>query len=362
MPGANALSVLRAVIRTDASPTVGGGHAMRCTSLALALAAQDWTGLFVCSRSTPETCPQIGRIGWPVVILPDEALYDPTALADAAERSADLLVTDSYAIDARYEAACRDWAGAILAIDDLANRPHDADYLLDQNLGRRQGDYRDKLPSHCRVFTGSSYALLRPSFPAARNVALARRQENTKVERILVNFGLGDSNNATSLTLEALQALRPACRIDVVLGQAAPWRRDVERQVSDLPAAHLMIDVADMADLMANADLAIGAPGSSALERACLGLPSLLLIIADNQIETAEELVNQGAARLCGRQGSASAADIRATLKDVIDDSPARRQMASAAAALCDGRGAERLADALTQDRLKATKNVATTR
>ena len=329
------MAVKQAIFRADASAEIGGGHVMRCLALAEALEA---TGGWACRFATrPATGAMIPSMGASIELTgaPED---EPAALAGGC----DLLVVDHHGRDAAFERACRPQARRIMAIDDLADRRHDCDILLDQTAGRRAADYAGLVPPSCRLLMGSSHALLRPQFRAARAGALERRGHGGPVRRILVSLGASDPEDATSRVLDGIAASGVEAAIDVVLGAGAPHLAAVRERLAGLPqAAVLHHAVSNMAALMADADMAIGAAGTTSWERCCLGLPSLTVITADNQRDVAAALEDAGAARLVG------AADIADAVATLAGDADARAAMAISAAGLCDGRGLDRVVLAL---------------
>jgi len=187
-----------------------------------------------------------------------------------------------------------------MVIDDLADRPHACDLLLDQTFGREATDYHPFVPAACRLLCGSQYALLRPEFAALRPYSLQRRAQPT-LRELLITMGGVDKDNATGQVLQALRSCRlPAdCRITVVMGATAPWLDEIRKEAQDMPwPTRVLVGVSDMAQLMADSDLAIGAAGATSWERCCLGLPTIMLVLAENQRKIAEELCEAGAAHL----------------------------------------------------------------
>jgi UDP-2,4-diacetamido-2,4,6-trideoxy-beta-L-altropyranose hydrolase len=258
----------------------------------------------------------------------------------------DLLLVDHYRLDARWERLLAGCAGKILAIDDLADRPHACDVLLDQNYhADAAARYAPHLPAGCLALLGPAYALLRPEFAEVR--ARARRRGGP-TRRLLCFFGAADAANATGLALDALALLaRPGLAIDVVVGAANPWRAQIEQQCASLPQTRFLCQVETMAELMQAADLCVGAGGSASWERCCLGLPSLVLTVADNQVEVARALDALGCLRYLGRAAETGAAALARALAELLDDDEVLRAMGARGAALVDGRGAARVAAAL---------------
>ena len=321
-----------AVFWTDASVSIGGGHVRRCLVLADALVETGWRVAFVCSPEAAAIVPSLNARGYP--------LLEPASFARSTPARCALLVVDNYRLDAVFESASRAWADRILVIDDLADRRHDCDVLLDQSPGRSAIAYTALVPRDCEKLLGPSYALIDRRFRAARR----KRRAAEEIERVFVNFGTTDAANATALALDALNRAKLGAAIDVVLGSAAPHRNEIAARITAAaPLASLRIDAEDMAALMHRADLAIGAGGVGALERCALGLPSAILTVAANQVTNANALADAGAALYLGDSGTAQAAEIATALRALSSDHAARAAMSAAAARLVDGLGAARV-------------------
>ncbi|MCL7939450.1 UDP-2,4-diacetamido-2,4,6-trideoxy-beta-L-altropyranose hydrolase [Halomonas sp. ATCH28] len=315
----------RVVFRADASLQIGSGHVMRCLTLAEALREQGAECHFLCREHTGHALDLLQARGFAIHRLPTGHPETPAAAespstpqqlahadwlgttweADAAQcaeilegLAPDWLVVDHYALDARWEARVTPADGRLLVIDDLADREHRADLLLDQNLGRQAEDYAGLVPGHCRCLVGPRYALLRPEFAPLRETSLARRR-SPRLRELLITLGGVDKDNATTDVLSALSdcPLPDDCHITVVMGASAPWRESVQAKAATLPwPTEVVVNVADMAERMAEADLAIGAAGSTSWERCCLGLPTLMVVLAENQQPIAEALDAAGVA------------------------------------------------------------------
>ena len=316
---AGEMSNLRVAFRVDASLQIGTGHVMRCLTLADALRERGAKCTFVCRPHGGHLLALVAQCGHNVLALcepqenntsqvdPVHASWLGTNWADDAEQTkralgeqtVDWLVVDHYALDARWEQALRAQAKRIMVIDDLADRPHACDMLLDQNLGRSAQDYGGLLKGKPTTLIGPQYALLRPEFAALRSQSLARRQSNPQLRRLLITMGGVDKDNATGQVLAALQSCNlPAdLRVTVVMGPYAPWLSQVQAQATQMPRqTEVCVAVNNMAQLMTDSDLTIGAAGGSAWERCSLGLPSLILVLAKNQLPGAEALQKAGAA------------------------------------------------------------------
>lgn len=317
---------MRAVFRADASAHLGGGHVMRCLALAAELKNSGWTCVFATRRGTRETVPALDRSGMPVTVLDRADNDEAAALRDRWPDGVDWLIVDHYERDAGFERACRPWARRVMAIDDVVGRPHGCDVLLDQTLGRRREDYEALVPVVCHTLLGPGYALLRPEFMAARAGALQRRATRSGAGRIMVSFGLTDPHRL------AERARHGIARAGI----------DAEVEVADGSA-----DAGEMADAMSRADIAIGAAGGTSWERCCLGLPSVLVVVAENQRMIADALANAGAATVIGWYEDVAADDIARALRALVDDGARRRRMSESAARVCDGLGAARVREVL---------------
>jgi UDP-2,4-diacetamido-2,4,6-trideoxy-beta-L-altropyranose hydrolase len=289
--------------------------------------------------------PALARSGHEVLALgaSPRAEAEPAALAANWPEGVTLIV-DHYGRDARFEAACRPWAARIVALDDLADRPHAADLLLDPTLGRDRADYRSLVPKSCALLLGPDYAPLRPEFAAARDAALARRGRQAP-QRLLIAFGATDPINATGAVLEALALAGSALAVDVALGDAAPHLAEVRGRVAALAGARLHVETTEMALLMTASNCAIGASGSTSWERCCLGLPALVAVLAANQAGIAASLSAAGAVWSAGEWRVGCADALVARLAALTPESMA--EMSAAAARICDGLGAERVADGI---------------
>lgn len=335
--------------RTDASREIGTGHLMRCLTLADALRAGGADCRFLI-RPTPLT-DSLRAAGHGVELLPNEfggEAADADACLARLPELVDWLVVDHYGLSADWERRLRPRARRIAAIDDLADRPHDADLLLDQNeVADREQRYQGLLPAGCRSLLGSRYALLRPEF-----TGIARRPRDGRLQRVLVNFGGSDPGNATGLALAALAALPEPLTVDVVIGQLHPAIAAITELCQQQPSWTLHLQTRRMAELMAAADFCLGASGSTAWERCAMGLPSLLLTVADNQHPLAAAIARRGAAIWPGDAADVSATQLAGLIQALRACPDWLRAMSDAAAALCDGRGTARVAAALLAEGL----------
>jgi UDP-2,4-diacetamido-2,4,6-trideoxy-beta-L-altropyranose hydrolase len=317
---------LNVFIRADASAVIGHGHVTRCLTLADALSGLA-TVHFICRDDEGNLLDRIEQHGCRAHRLPagsiDEA-QDAAAthrMVAAVTPRAEWLIVDHYGLDARWERRVRHCAKRIMVIDDLADRPHACDLLLDQNLiADMSSRYVGKVPTDCRVLLGPEYALLQPIYRELRKDVEPRRS----VRRILIFWSGADRDDLTSRSLAACLSLqRPDVLIDVVTAASYPHTERLRTLAA--PHAHVRIlsDLPTLAPLMAQADLGIGAAGTTSWERICLGLPTIAASIAENQRGIAEELGRQGLIRYLGHCDGITedvlAGAVRSTLDHDLD-------------------------------------------
>jgi UDP-2,4-diacetamido-2,4,6-trideoxy-beta-L-altropyranose hydrolase len=332
-------------IRADAATEIGSGHVMRCLALAGGLVARGARVHFLCRGVPGNMIARIEADGHKATPLAAGEGFDPAhdrdaSLAALGTEQVDWLVVDHYGLDASWEKAVRPCARKIMVIDDMANRPHDCDLLLDQNLsGDPAGRYAAQIGPGTRTLFGPRYALLRPAF------AEAWRERSGPVRRILVFFGGADLPNATAKAVAAIALLAmPGLAVDVVIGAMYAYAGELEKLCASLPGARIHRD-ADMAALMRQADLAVGAGGTTTWERCAAGLPTLVISIVDHQREIAAACYAAGVLKYLGDYDEVSISQLSNSLRGLIEDQPARERMSAAAYELVDGNGCMRVAE-----------------
>ena len=302
---------MRIAIRTDASSQIGTGHFMRCLTLADGLKERGAKIRFV-SRYLPEylrsmlvkkshefvsldstqndmSVDGLAHAHWLGVSQVQDATDTILILSD---ETWDWLIVDHYALDVRWETMLRQTASKILVIDDIADRQHDCDMLLDQNAHKNASNrYDGKVPSNCIKFLGPRFAILRKEFQAAKNQL--KRQQGA-IKRIIVAFGGAD----TTETINVLNMLEKTkfldIDVDVVIAFGHPKKDEISFLCSLHPNWYLHYAAKNMAMLMANADVAIGAGGIITWERIYLGLPAFVKVVAGNQAEAMGYLSSSG--------------------------------------------------------------------
>ncbi|WP_461201888.1 UDP-2,4-diacetamido-2,4,6-trideoxy-beta-L-altropyranose hydrolase [Anoxybacillus sp. TBDG-1] len=289
------------LIRADASVAIGTGHVMRTLTLAELLRDARCDVRFAMKEEEGHLCSYVESRGFSVFRIASARTQEDDAQAtiqaiDAWGEWIDWCIVDHYGLDARWEQQIRRYVQNVMVIDDLANRPHVCDVLLDQNYYLNSyARYERLVPTNCTLLLGPKYVLLRKEFTEAREMVRMRTGE---VNRLLVFFGGSDPTNETEKALRALRSLRPM-HVDVVVGATNPRRHVIERMCSEMGARyHCQIDY--IAELMAKADLAVGAGGATMWERCFLGLPSLVTVVADNQKVATEAVAAYGAIQYVG--------------------------------------------------------------
>jgi UDP-2,4-diacetamido-2,4,6-trideoxy-beta-L-altropyranose hydrolase len=340
--------VTKVTFVTAASPQIGGGHVLRCLALAESLGALGAEARFATDRMTRDTVRLLDASRFEVVETAPTTAHRCESLRDT-----DIVIFDGYAFDSTVEGGWDGIARLRVVIDDLANRPHECDVLVDHAAGRMAGDYAGLVPAGCSVLAGPQYALLRPQFAEVRPRALVRRRLGTP-RRLLIAMGLTDVGGVTRQAVEGVRRSGLALAIDVVTGQTAgslPWLR--EQALAGALQLHVDLDAAGMADLMVEADIAIGSGGGTSLERCCLGLPSLVIMVADNQRSSVASLTQAGAVTLIGMLAEVTPERIAEALSASAHDLVALEAQAHAAAAVVDGEGVGRVRQVIL-DRLAA--------
>lgn len=348
---------MKVLIRVDASVVIGSGHVMRCLTLAKALRARNAQVLFACRELSGHLLVRIAAEGFGVIALPavypgEPALIDVESLIAWQEDLAalqhalqgqtdwDWLLLDHYGLDEHWEGGARSLTKRIAVIDDLANRPHDADLLLNQNLTAERIAYADLLAENCQFLLGPHHALLHPAF------AESPIDPKPVVRRVLVSFGGVDAGGETLKAMDALAELTEF-EVDFVAGAANPaWDRLVARVAGrDNWRLHRHVD--DFAALMRSADLFVGAGGGTSWERAALGLPTLCIAVAANQQANAERLAAAGVHLYLGKAETVAVAGLREAIRLLVSNFGLRQSLSARSRALVDGHGTRRVAAAM---------------
>lgn len=368
------MKAMKVVFRADASLQIGSGHVMRCLTLAEALRAEGAECHFICREHPGNLSDVIRSRGFDVYSLSLDidlqhsdlleldtnplahAHWLGTSQAEDAKESAkvlkalqpDWLVVDHYALDADWEASLQVCVKRLMVIDDLADRQHLCNILLDQTLGRNTDDYSGLVPAGCELLLGAQYALLRPEFSRLRQRSLEQRG-SARLNHLLITMGGVDQANATGTALQALRtcSLPDGCTISVVMGLKAPWLAEVTETAATMPwPTNVVVNVNDMAQRMADSDLIVGAAGSTSWERCCLGVPTIMVVLAENQKPSAHALQLSGSVMLIEDVG-----DIALRLPEIIEQlkcSDVLLRMSKSARLVSDGSGVKRVIEKMS--------------
>ena len=355
------------VFRTDSSDKIGSGHLMRCLALADELQSNGIDIHFISRRLQGNlshivqehghclhllSCPDKGRVksdyepypvhsewlevGW------QEDLQETLETIQSFSSAVDWLIVDHYALEFRWENGMRELARKIMVIDDLADRSHDCDLFLDQNFyEEKQSRYSDLVPKLCKKLLGPKYALLRPEFSQQRENF---RDRDGSIKRIFVFLGGNDSTDDTTKVLKALQKLdRPDITVDVVIGASNKNADKIHEQFGHLPNFVFHGHIDHMAQLMGQADLAVGAGGITTWERAAISLPSIVIALADNQKYHSLEAARAGLVVYLGMSLDVSVQRIYNVLSELVNNRAFVYFLGKQAARVCDGKGATRV-------------------
>lgn len=356
---------MKVLVRADASSEIGSGHVVRTRTLAHALKDRGADVTFVCRSQTGNLIESIREDSFDVCALPqpDKPLEGGDLYArwlgvtqeEDARQTHDavgperwnVIIVDHYGLDIEWETAMRGQADRLVVVDDLANRRHDCDLLIDQNYAiEPEARYRHLVPAACDLMLGTRYALLKPDYASLR--AEIPKRSNV-VERMLVFFGAAAGLELPEMTLKAL--MTPALQhlhVDLVLG-AGPDIKVESFNAQRSGSIKVYHGLPHLADLMANADIAIGAGGATTWERMCMGLPSIVVAIADNQRPATEALAQDDLICYLGRQSEVTVEDIAMAVDTLSQDVARRRSMSVRGMENVDGLGVTRVADAMVR-------------
>ncbi len=367
--------VMRVVFRTDASEQMGSGHMMRCLTLAQALIKRDAQVAFICRDHPGDLVNYLIESQIEVFVLSNDAVAKNDAISQVSSTlntqqagnlyhsrwlgvsqdtdfgqaevhlksfKPDWLIVDHYALDERWEKQAAALCERIFVIDDLGDRRHHCSILLDQTFGCALAKYQDLVPAAAMLLTGSEYSLLRPEFVAWREYSI-RRRVDSKGNRFLIFMGGMDLDNITGVVISQIAKFDKAASLEitVVLGKSCPNIEAVNQQLLDAPFdnSQLLVGISNMAEVMANHDLAIGAAGSATWERCCLAIPSIQYVIARNQQEISQKM------------GAVKAVEVLTDVKGLGEAIcyvlTAQHKLSFASSAIADGRGVDRVLTAM---------------
>jgi UDP-2,4-diacetamido-2,4,6-trideoxy-beta-L-altropyranose hydrolase len=364
---------MRVIFRVDSSLDIGAGHVMRCLTLSDELKKRgaqvtflsrtlpgnlinrvinhgfEVIPLFEKSRSASEDDKESPYKKWLKTTQEEDARQSLDALV-RQDTIADWLVVDHYALDQRWEKIVASGTKKIMVIDDLANRPHSCDALLDMTLKRSSLDYVSHVSASCTQMLGSDYIPLHPQFKKLRSESLSKRNSHDPVKKILICLGGMDSENVTLRLLNIIETLQIPIAIDVVLMSTAPHLQEVQSRAKSMTfSAHLHVDTVNMGEIIRSADWGIVAGGMTSFECCCLGLPTSIINTAENQIPISKTLEEMNAAQLIGYHSLISNNQIAREIIKVIKSGKDKHDLSLCARRVCDGEGTRRVVDRMVE-------------
>ena len=349
-------------IRVDAGTKIGTGHIMRCLTLADSLKKRFYKIIFISNQMPENLSSLIKNRGYEIHYIFGHTQTESQirnqkykkSIQNDIKQSAEIinsyrnienwLIIDHYGIDQKWEKRIRDSVKKIIVIDDLANRKHDCDVLIDQNYHSNMKRRYEKLVSRkCLQLLGPKFALLRPEFKETRKKTRKKR----KLQRILISFGGSDPMNQTSKVLRGIKDTDSEFIVDVIAGKANPHKKTIKKLCSSIPNVSFYPYIKNMAKIMLKADLAIGGGGSTTWERCCMGLPAVVSILSDNQCQITKEVARIGCVINLGLANSLKPVDYVNALKSL---NPKKLQdMSKRCISLVDGKGTERVSRKIFQ-------------
>jgi UDP-2,4-diacetamido-2,4,6-trideoxy-beta-L-altropyranose hydrolase len=365
-----------AIFRTDASVNIGAGHVMRCMTLAETLREADIEAEFICRAYSGNLNDILLSKGFKVRELPDLEEQESIQLSntdqptryreppgvpqeqDAAEtiralggRHADCLIVDHYQLDEVWESCLQRHTHKMMVITDLIDHRHECDILLNQNYFLDNGAcFSGLVPPGSTQLVGPKYALLRREFSEARNEI---KPQTGRVRRVFVSFGGADVNNLTERALDALSSPElEHLEVDIVIGAQNPHHHQIKRRTRSRKHTSLYVQPENIAQIMARADLGLGAGGTTTWERLSLGLPSLVVTTAENQRSFTEDLDQSGFLTWLGDSSNVGIKELKNALVKVLKNTSANRLQSERCAKLVDGRGSSRVRDVLLEGML----------
>lgn len=352
------------LLRVDSSTNIGSGHVIRCLTLAGSLHKMGLECCFVCRPWDGNLIEMIQDRGYRVykiskpkyIEMNSERQYESWIGATEEEDSKEIIdivkedgirypiVVDHYGLTKKWHSLVKAVSGPIFAIDDLADRELECEVIIDQNVSSEdKGEYRSLVPDGCVALLGPKYAILRAEFYEQR-ASRTRERKN----RILIYFGAFDRLNLCSRVARKIRSRSKDISISVVAGNQYSYT-SLSKEFKDDRLVDIVVNPSSMAELMIEADIAIGAAGTTSWERACVGLPAIIVSVATNQDRVGREIQKTGAGIFLGRIGQVSTDKIVSTMEKTMSNDRELQRMSEKGMALVDGMGASRVSRKITQ-------------
>ncbi len=377
VPAENSTWKATVAIRVDASTRMGSGHVMRCLTLASKLISQNLRIIFLTKNHQGNLNHLIEQQGFELIKLSapvesieaqidDKLWLGCSYQADAQEclhaltgLNIHLLIIDHYSLDHQWQAILKDklnsdlnkqYSTKFMVIDDLANRKHHCDILLDQTLGRIPQDYKELTPHHCQLLLGNEFIMLRDEFEGSRMKAESIREKTSEIKNILITMGGTDPDNIAESVLNWLikfQKLNSNIQITLVANKTSTFFDKLKLIACNHKWISIVSNPQSMANLMLKAEVAIGSSGATAWERCCLGLPCISIISADNQQFLSEKLSNAGAIISLGHFSTINYTSFIKAITQILIEKDTYTNMVKNCFACCDGLGVNKVITAI---------------
>lgn len=358
-------SVPTIFFRVDASNRIGTGHVVRCLALAGVLRQRGMDCWFVHRKHHGNLTKMIRGHGFDVKELPapervmtsiedgdyaawlgvDEGEDAEQTIHALGDKKPEWLVVDHYGLGVKWEHRVRSYVKHVFVIDDLVNRFHDCDLLLNQNYGNFSDKYCCYLPRNTKTLLGPSYAMLGPEYYITRKWIKPR---DGRIKRVLIFFGGSDLNNITRCALQALNApIFEHLELNVVLGKNNPYMDEIESVIVQRPNARIYHTLPHLADLMIKADLMLSGGGTTIWESCCMGLPNIVVALAENQKSSCDALHASGYINYLGAEDGVDEEDFIVSIEGLLAGPDKVMAQSRKMYKLVSGDGAKKVAEQL---------------
>jgi UDP-2,4-diacetamido-2,4,6-trideoxy-beta-L-altropyranose hydrolase len=327
--------------RLDESGKKGNGHLVRCLTLAKEIAKQQSEIVFICAEVSEESAIQINLAGFileRISSFEGEIIDSQRVIEVIKKYSSGILIVDHYELNIGWNKILCEHVKKLIVIDDLINRPFYCHLLISPNCFRTSA-YNLLVPDFCELLLGPEFVFIKPEY-----LQFKKSHIKDSIDRILIFMGGADSKNVTSKLIEALSENEfNSIHLDIVIGSNNSNKLEIEHKANKRGNFTIYFDRPHLADLMNTADLSIGAGGNTAWERVCIGLPSFIITLADNQVALANYLNNLGFVSYIGNYDIITNILIQNSIRKEIKDGQLRKNFI-ANKNICDGMGVSRVA------------------
>ena len=338
-------------IRVDSGNIIGFGHAMRCLTIANQMKKHNYNVSIISSKEKNNLDQLFIKNGYKIYHVNNKKIdlrkihekYDleqTKKILKNINKKIDLLLVDHYSLGFNWEKSLRRLVEKIVVIDDLNNRKHDCDLIVDQGLHHNMKKaYRHLVTNNCKILLGPKYAILRPEFHQIREKL---PNQNKKIERIIISFGGSDPNGDTIKALDGIMKIKNReFRIDVIVGKSNLKYKKIMRMCEKMIKTRCFYNVKKIASVMSKCDLAIGSGGSTTWERCCLGIPSIVCIASQDQNEATNILYSKKCIINLGQSKKIMPSDFANAIENMTYEK--RRKMRGECLKLVDGNGTKRI-------------------